>query len=135
MENRENDRSGLQTAADLTRLAKEAANIARAAASSGVYGAAAAAAQEAAPFITKIVLCPLIFIIVSTMVVFSAIPSIFFGYDTSREESIVEMTRLAGNIGSVCMSLEEFENTVIDAIVTSIAADYEEQGVQLTILK
>ena len=65
------------------------------------------------------------------MVVFSAIPSIFFGYDTSQEESIVEMTRLAGNIGSVCMSLEEFENTVIDAIVTSIAADYEEQGVHI----
>ena len=131
MENRENDRSGLQTAAGLARLAKAAANIARAAASSGVYGAAAAAAQEAAPFIIKIVLCLLIFIIVTTMVVFSAIPSIFFGYDTSREESIVEMTRLAGNIGSICMSLEEFENTVIDAIVTSIAADYEEQGVHI----
>lgn len=129
MENCENDRSGLQTAADLARLAKAAANIARAAASSGVYGAAAAAAQEAVPFIIKIVLCLLIFIIVTTMVVFSAIPSIFFGYDTSRKESIVEMTRLAGNIGSICMILEEFENTVIDAIVTSIAADYEEQGV------
>ena len=87
MENRENDRSGLQTAADLARLAKAAANIARAAASSGVYGAAAAAAQEAAPFIIKIVLCLLIFIIVSTMVVFSAIPSFFFGYDTSRKRN------------------------------------------------
>ena len=76
-------------------------------------------------------LCGFVVIIVITMAVFSAIPNIFFGYRSSDNERTIHMTRLASNIGTVCMSLHEFESTVIDAIVTSIAAEYEEQGVAI----
>ena len=131
MGNNDADRSGWQTAADLARAGKAAANIARAAASSGVYGAAAAAAKEAAPTLIKIILCLIVAAIITTMAVFTAIPNIFFGYDTSAKENVIQMTRQAASIGGVCMSLQEFESTVIDAIVTSIANEYEEQGIAI----
>ncbi|MBQ9647303.1 MAG: hypothetical protein IJV43_02945, partial [Oscillospiraceae bacterium] len=124
-------RSGWQTAADLARAGKAAANIARAAASSGVYGAAAAATKEAAPFLIRVILYLIVAAVVTTMAVFTAIPNIFFGYDASAKESIIQMTRQAATIGGVCMSLQEFESTVIDAIVTSIANEYEEQGIAI----
>ena len=44
------DRSGMQTAADLARMAKAAVRIARAAAAAGLHGAAVAAAKEALPY-------------------------------------------------------------------------------------
>ena len=69
------------------------------------------------------------------MAVFPAVPNIFFGYSASETESVVRMTRLASDIGGVCMSLGEFENTVIDAIVTGIVAEYEEQGVAIDHIK
>ena len=126
-----NDRSGLQTAADLARAGKAAANIAKAAASSGVYGAAAAAAKEAAPALMKVILYLIAAAIITTMAVFTAIPNIFFGYDASVAEEITHMTRQAMSIGGVCMSLQEFESTVIDSIVTSIANEYEEDDVAI----
>ena len=131
MGNNESGRSGWQTAADLARAGKAAANIARAAASSGLYGAAAAAAKEAAPFLAKAALCGIVAIVVTVMAVFTMIPNIFFGYDASDTGDVVRMTRQAASIGGVCMSLEEFESTVIDSIVTSIANEYEEEGIAI----
>lgn len=84
--------------------------------------------RQTAPLLVRIVAGVVIALIVIPMLVFTAIPSIFFGYDASDTEGVVRMTRQAASIGGVCMSLQEFESTVIDAIVTSIAASYEEQG-------
>lgn len=130
MENNDTNRRGWQTAANLARTGKAAVNIARAAASGGVYGAAAAT-KEAAPILIRMLLCMIVAAIITTMAVFTAIPNIFFGYDTSAKENVIQMTRQAASIGGVCMSLQEFESTVIDAIVTSIANEYEEQGVAI----
>ena len=128
MGNNENERSGLQTAANLARATRSAANIARAAASSGVYGAAAAAAQEAAPLLIKVALCLIIAMIIIPMVVFTALPNFFFGFGTTGVEAITKMNEQAKLVGGVYMSLEDFEKTEIDSIVTGIANEYEENG-------
>ena len=128
MENNEANRSGWQTAASLARTGKAAANIARAAASGGAYGAAAAAVKESAPFILKLLLYLLVAAVVTTMVVFTAIPNIFFGFNSSQTESITHMTNQAVTIGGVCLSMKGFENTVVDAIVTGIVSEYEREA-------
>ena len=53
MDEKDNSRSSLQTAADLGRAAKAAYRIAQAAAVSGVHGAAAAAVKETVPALVK----------------------------------------------------------------------------------
>ncbi len=128
MGEQENNRSGLQTAASLARLGNAARRIAKTAATTGLKGAAVVAVQESAPALIKAVVGIIVALIVFPVLIISAIPNIFFGYDTSETESIVRMNQQAAGIGSVCMSVSEFDKTVIDAIVTSIAAEYEAQG-------
>ena len=125
------NRSGWQTAAAMARAGNAARRIAKAVASAGLKGAAVAAVQEAAPLLLKIVAGVVIALIVIPMLLMAAIPNIFFGYDSSDTEGVARMTRQAASIGGVCMSLDQFESTVIDSIVTSIAAEYEEQGVSI----
>ena len=66
--------------------------------------------------------------IVIPMVVFTALPNIFFGYDSSDTASVIHMTEQAMRIGGAYMSLDDFERTQIDSIVTGIAAEYEADG-------
>lgn len=128
MSENNNSRSGTQTAANLVRAAKAAYRIIQAAAVSGAYGAAVAAAKEALPFLIKILIGVLIAVIVIPMVIFTALPNIFFGYNSSDTDTVIRMTEQAMTIGGVYMSLEDFEKTQIDSVVTSIVAEYEEDG-------
>lgn len=128
MDEKDNSRSSLQTAADLGRAAKADYRIAQAAAVSGVHGAAAAAVKETVPALVKFLLAVLIIMIVIPMVVFTALPNIFFGYDSSDTASVIHMTEQAMRIGGAYMSLDDFERTQIDSIVTGIAAEYEADG-------
>ena len=128
MSENNNSRSGTQTAANLVRAAKAAYRIIQAAAVSGAYGAAVAAAKEALPFLIKILIGVLITVIVIPMVIFTALPNIFFGYNSSDTDTVIRMTEQAMTIGGVYMSLEDFEKTQIDSVVTSIVAEYEEDG-------
>ena len=64
MDEKDNSRSSLQTAADLGRAAKAAYRIAQAAAVSGVHGAAAAAVKETVPALVKFLLVVLLIMIV-----------------------------------------------------------------------
>lgn len=75
MDEKDNSRSSLQTAADLGRAAKAAYRIAQAAAVSGVHGAAAV--KETVPALVKFLLVVLLIMIVIPMVVFTALPNIF----------------------------------------------------------
>ena len=126
MDEKDNSRSSLQTAADLGRAAKAAYRIAQAAAVSGVHGAAAV--KETVPALVKFLLVVLLIMIVIPMVVFTALPNIFFGYDSSDTASVIHMTEQAMRIGGAYMSLDDFERTQIDSIVTGIAAEYEADG-------
>ena len=128
MSENNNSRSGAQKAVDLARAAKAAYRIAQAAAASGVYGAAVAAAKEALPFLIKIAIGIVVAAIVIPMVIFTALPNIFFGYNSSDTDTVIRMTEQAMTIGGTYMSLEDFEKTYIDSVVTAIAAEYEEDG-------
>lgn len=119
---------GLQTAAKLARAAKAAANILRALATTGLKGAAVAAAKESLPFIIKIAAGILIFLIVFPMVVFAALPNIFFGFDSAEFEDVSDMTAKASAIGGAYVSLEHYRDAQMDAAVTRLVNEYEEEG-------
>ena len=124
-------RSGWQTAAALAKLANAIRRIAKAAAAAGLKGAAAAAAKETAPYILKVAVGVIIFLIVTPMLIFAAIPNIFFGYDSSAIADIQDMNTKASALGGVYMSLSDFERTEIDAIVTGLASEYEREGTEI----
>lgn len=62
------------------------------------------------------------------MTIFTAMPNMFFGYGSSETEAITHMTEQAMTIGGVYTSLEDFDGTQVDALVTAIAGEYEADG-------
>ena len=115
--------------------ARAALHVLYALASSGPEGAALAAAQEAAPFLVKAVAGLLILLLLIPMLTFTAMPNMFFGYEGSGNEDVTHMTQQAMTLGGVYMSLEDFENTHVDSIITCIVAEYEDQGVAIDEVK
>ena len=117
------------------KAARAAAHIAAALATTGPKGAALAAAEEAAPFLIKLIAGLLILLLLIPMLVFTALPNMFFGYEGSGTEDITHMTQQAMALGGVYMSLEDFENTQVDAIITSILDEYEDDGIEIDEVK
>ena len=128
MASNQNARTGAQTAVDLVRLAKAIYNIVRAAIAAGLYGAAVAAAKEALPFLVKAAAWVIFLFVFFPLLVFVSLPNIFFGFDSSDTASVVHMTGQALTIGGAYMSMEDFESTQVDSIVTGLAAEYEADG-------
>lgn len=124
-------RSGIQRTADAARRTKQIARIIQTALVSGLHGAVGAVVKESLPFLFKLAFGFLIAAFLVPMLVFTAFPNMFFGYDKAEAEPIVRMTGQAMTIGATYLSLEDFENTYIDAMVTSIANDYENQGISI----
>ena len=62
------------------------------------------------------------------MMIFTALPNMFFGFENSESDEIIHMTEQAKVIGSVYMSLDNFEKSQIDSLITGIAAEYEADG-------
>ena len=111
--------------------ARAAAHILTALAATGVKGAALAAAQEATPFLIKVVAGLLVLLLLIPMLVFTALPNMFFGYEGSENQEVAHMTQQAMVLGGVYISLEDFENTQVDSIVTNIIAEYEADGIEI----
>lgn len=131
MGNKDHHRSGAQTAADLARAARAIYNIIRAALAAGLKGAAVAAVKETLPFLVKLVIGILIAVLLIPMLIFTALPNIFFGYGASDTPAVIDMTSQALSIGGAYMSLEDFENTQVDSVITSLITEYEQQGVKI----
>lgn len=129
--NDRNRRSAAEVMANAARVVKAAVNIVRAAIVGGLHGAAAAAAKELLPTIIKFAVGVLIAIIVIPMFVISAMPNMFFGYETSEKDAQITMREQALSIGGAYLSMEDFEKTQQDAIITGEAAAYENQGVTI----
>ena len=127
MQDNQRQHSGI----DMARRIVSAARIAKAAAAGGVHGAAVAAAKEAAPFLAKLAIWVLVALIVLPMLIFAYLPNIFFGFSSSGTASVARMTGQAMTLGGFYMDLEDFENTQIDAIVTSLIQQYEEEGIEI----
>ena len=86
---------------DAVKPAKAAGNIARAAVTSGIEGAAVETAKEEAPRLIKLALCLLAVLLLIPMAVFAALPHVFFGFNNSKKPAVTEMTSQAMEIGSV----------------------------------
>ena len=69
--------------------------------------------------------------IVIPMVIFTALPNIFFGYSSSDTDTVIRMTEQAMTIGGVYMSLEDFEAAQIDSVVTGIVTSRAKQTEQV----
>ena len=131
MASNQSSRTGAQTAADLARLAKALYSIIRAAAAAGLKGAAVAAVKESLPFLVKVVAWVLFIVVLLPLLVFVSLPNIFFGFDSSDTTAIMTMTEQAMTIGGAYMSLEDFEGSQVDSIVTGLAAQYEAEGTDI----
>ena len=127
----QNDRSFLQTALDLANKTRAAIRIARAAMVAGFKGAALAAAKEALPFLAKLAIGLVIAAVVLPMFVFTAMPNMFFGYENSLDDEQITMRTKALTVGGAYMSLETFEQTYRDSVVTSIIGEYQNNGVEI----
>ena len=127
MQDNQRQHSGIDTAKRIV----SAARIAKAAAAGGVHGAAVAAAKEAAPFLAKLAIWALAALIALPMLIFAYLPNIFFGFSSSGTAPVSRMTGQAMTLGGFYMDLEDFENTQIDAIVTSLIQQYEEEGIEI----
>ncbi len=90
-----------------------------------------AATKEAAPFLFKLVLGLLIAAVAIPLFVFIAMPNMFFGFSSSETNTVMDMTEKAMALGSVYISLKDFENTQVDSVVTGIVSQYENQGIQI----
>ena len=127
MQDNQRQHSGI----DMARRIVSAARIAKAAAAGGVHGAAVAAAKEAAPFLAKLAIWALVALIALPMLIFAYLPNIFFGFSSSGTEPVARMMGQAMTLGGFYMDLEDFESTQIDAIVTSLIQQYEEEGIEI----
>ena len=123
-----NRHSGLHSAARAGWAAGAAYRIMHAASIGGVKGAAAATVKEAWPLLIKLALALIVALLLIPMLLLSALPNIFFGFDSSQTQAVTEMTQKALAIGGAYVTLSDFERTHVDSIVTSLTAEYEAEG-------
>lgn len=126
-----NNRSFTQVAADLAKKAKALIRIIRGALRGGLKGAAVAAVKEALPFLVKLAIGLIIASVVIPMFVFSVLPNMFFGFENSPDEEQITMRTQALTVGGAYMSLETFEQTYRDSVVTSILGGYQDAGTEI----
>lgn len=72
------------------------------------------------PQLMKVIIGAAALLLLFPMMLFAALPSLFFGYGGAGPDAMV--------LGGVCTSLEDFNRTYIDSIVTGIVSDYENAG-------
>ena len=126
-----NNRSFTQVAADVAKKAKARIRIIRGALRGGLKGAAVAAVKEALPFLVKLAIGLIIASVVIPMFVFSVLPNMFFGFENSPDEEQITMRTQALTVGGAYMSLETFEQTYRDSVVTSILGGYQDAGTEI----
>ena len=84
--------------------------------------------SEKIPVLVKGVAAAVFALFLIPLLIFTALPNMFFGYGSSETEAITRMTEQAMIIGGIYTSLEDFDGTQVDSIVTSIAGEYEQDG-------
>jgi hypothetical protein len=117
--------SGTQKAA---RLAASAASIMRGAASGGLYGAAAGAVKSFLPEIAGGVLTLTAAAILLPVLVFAALPNIFFGYENADAGDIVALTDKARETEEIYLLLSDYDKDLIDALTEEVKAAYTNES-------
>lgn len=125
----DNQGGGAQKAA---RAAAALANIARGAASGGLYGAAAGAVKSFLPELIKLAVIVICVLLLLPTLVLAALPNILFGYNSASAEDIVELTGQAHNIDAAYRDVQNYSQEEIDRIIAELEAAYtdEEGGAQ-----
>lgn len=72
--------------------------------------------------------CLLAALMLAPLIIFTAVPNIFFGFETSEDDAQLRMAAQAKALGGAYLSLEDFERTQIDAVITTMIHEYEENG-------
>lgn len=125
------EHKGAELAAKAARAGRAASRISKAAVKGGIKGAAAAAAVEFLPELIRLAIGVLIATIVLSLVIYTAIPSIFFGFESSKRESFQNLSQQAKMAGGSFMSMKELAQSELDAAVTGLTEQYTAQGTQI----
>lgn len=122
------------------RAAAAAANIARGAASGGIYGAAVEAAKSFLPELAKTAVILLFVVILFPMLVLTALLNNVFGYDGATSSDVVDFTASAHEMDVVYRDLESKNQALVDRMVNDIlllpefwtdgSADYDDYTVE-----
>ena len=102
------------------RLASAMARAARGAALGGLHGAAVGIAREFAPEIFKTLGIILITLIVIPILIFTALPNILFGFESSTKSEITEFTSLANVLNTEYGEVGGYAETEADGLLESI---------------
>ena len=124
----EGSKGGSQAAA---RIASALASAARGFARGGPTGAVAGAAASFFPEIIKAAVIVLLALLLLPTVVLAAIPNIFFGYDSAKDEEIIALTEQARTIDAAYQDVQRFNREAIDRIIAETQSAYSDaEGAQ-----
>ena len=70
--------------------------------------------RKGIPLLVKAVAVIVISLLLVPLVIFTALPNMFFGYDSSETEAITHMTEQAMTIGGVYTSLRSLEESYMN---------------------
>lgn len=118
--------SGAEIAARLAQLAKAAVEIIKGALSGGLAGAAVGAVKAFLPQIIKAVLYILAFCVMLMLVIFVALPSAMFGFDSVTDDEIVWMNTASAKADSLYESFGELTKSEARSLLDELSEGYDE---------
>lgn len=114
--------SAMNTAAKVAQLAKAAADIIKGALSGGLHGAAIGAVKAFAPQLVKIVFVLIILLFMLPIIIFVALPSALFGFESVGDE----MTIQAEVIDKLYSDFDTLTNEAASIITLGLGAGYDD---------
>ena len=124
------ERNGMDAALHTALTAKRLAVIARVAAVAGAKGAAVQAAKEYAPMLAKAVFALFVLSLVIPLLIISAIPNIYFSFDSSSSADIVALNRQAQAVTQYYREFLDLSEDEVDKIVAELSAGYDDVQVE-----
>lgn len=108
------------------RLLSGAANIARGAAYGGLHGAAAEAVKSFFPEAVKGAVILLVVLLLTPMLVFTALPNIMFGFESATDPEVVDFTASAQELDQLYQTINSKNQSVIDQLISSILPGFSD---------
>lgn len=112
----------------MARAAPAAANIAKGAASGGVYGAALGATKSFLPELIRLFFILLAVAILLPMLIFTALPNVLFGYSSATDQEIIDFTVSAQKLDGIYQSMEQRNQSALSRLIDSILPNFWTDG-------
>lgn len=113
-------------AARAAQLAKAAADIINGAIAGGLHGAAVGAVKGFAPWLIKSCLYILVALLMTSLILFTALPSALFGFEDVTESEILQMNEAAKKADSLYLQFGDITNSQADRLITEFGDGYDE---------